>query len=188
MEVGASITTNFVAKDEDEGTVLKAYTYSWDRRWQAPSTLTLGEPIQIRLVKKLNYEERRYSWMSIRSSDNGVAGDRTSLSGWTYVSIRVLDVNEPPIPTDARFSVSEDAKAGQSIGRPLKAKDPDEGQSDTLSFSIDRENCFSIKTGKRKRYVAFSPKYKNIMDHTITFKASARHSVHLLMYTVVGIP
>ena len=79
MEVGASIMTNFVAKDEDEDTVLKAYTYSWDRRWQAPSTLTLGEPVQIRLVKKLNYEERRYSWMSIKSSDNGVAGDRTSL-------------------------------------------------------------------------------------------------------------
>ena len=134
----------------------------------------------------MDYEERRYSYLWIESSDNGVAGDRTSLNAYMSVYVRVLDVNEPPIPIDARFSVSEDAKVGQSIGRALKAKDPDQGQSDTLSFSIDRENCFSIKTGKKKRYVAFSPKYKNIMDHTITFKASAEHSVHLLMYNSGG--
>jgi hypothetical protein len=183
MKVGDYLTTSWVPRDEDTGSVLTAKSHSWwDRHWTVDSTVKLGEPMKIYLDQELDFEQESWSWFGIEVRDNGVAGDRQSKYGWFGMSVRILDVNEPPIPTNLHFTVSEDATIGSLIGRPLEAKDPDKDQSETLSFNIDRENCFSRNTGPVKRYVAFPPVFREISEHRVTLKVIAQHSVHILMY------
>ncbi|CAE7814952.1 Dchs1, partial [Symbiodinium sp. KB8] len=59
------------------------------------------------------------------------------LSTLSTVTVNVMDMNEVPlleVGSDATFRVSENAPAGQSIGAPLSARDPDAGA--VLRYSL----------------------------------------------------
>ncbi|MFN4352919.1 MAG: hypothetical protein ACK4F6_19145, partial [Hylemonella sp.] len=63
------------------------------------------------------------------------ATDQDGLHGTAEVTVRLIDVNEPPtVPAGQVVSVAERSEVGTSVGLPVVAHDPDAG--DVLSFSI----------------------------------------------------
>ena len=72
------------------------------------------------------------------------------------VTIMVTDVNEAPMfaSDTAERMVAEDTAAGEDIGAPVVAMDVDEGDTDTLTYTIDNTHAaffaIDMDTGQLK--------------------------------------
>lgn len=62
------------------------------------------------------------------------AADPAGLTSSIYVTVNVLDVQEPPVMQDALVFAQELSTAGTRVGSPLPARDPDAGQK--ISWAI----------------------------------------------------
>ena len=88
----------------------------------------------------LNFEDKAAYTLAIGVSDGkNAAGDTdTVVDSTVAVTINVTDVNEPPAfdPNEPRTrTVAENTAAGENIGDPFTATDPDVG--DTLTYTLD---------------------------------------------------
>jgi hypothetical protein len=96
----------------------------------------------------------------------------------SIVFIHVLDVNEPPEGGSKEFTVPEDIKTGILVGT-VQGRDPDKDQ--TIKYSIQRENCFEVTTGKTKAYKQLSPVYQGKRSSVVLMRVKSSGSVHLLL-------
>ena len=119
-KVGAVIT----ATDEDGDTL--TYTLSGAHASRFSIGSTTGQ-IKVRIPP--NHERLEYPQVTVTASDGRLSDSIT-------ITIHVTDVNEPPnyLSLLYVFDVAENTASGANIGRPLRASDPDDG--DTLTFTL----------------------------------------------------
>ena len=101
------------------------------------------------------------------------ASDETNPVTMT-VAVTVTDVNEAPafaIETDTR-SVAENTAAGQDIGAPVEATDPDDG--DTLTYSLGGTDAasFDIDTSSGQLQTEDALDFETKASYTVTVTAS----------------
>ena len=72
----------------------------------------------------LNFEENQEFTLVVSVQDNG----KGNLITFSNITIKILDVNEPPVMENQILSVAENSAPGTEIGY-LHASDPDNGQS-----------------------------------------------------------
>ena len=99
---------------------------------------------QVILQGLLDYETTRSYRLHIRAQDGG----NPSKSGFTYLQITVIDVNESPSIScvgSCSFTVSEAVVSGTKVGG-LKASDPDTQSNCALRYDIpsNAQNTFQV--------------------------------------------
>ncbi len=77
----------------------------------------------------LNFEQNCKYMLTVSVQDNGLG----NLTTFSTITIKLLDINEPPVMENQVFSVIENSASGTEIGY-LVANDPDNGQN--LKFAI----------------------------------------------------
>jgi hypothetical protein len=82
------------------------------------------------------------------------ATDTSGLEGTAFATITVTDLNEPPVMTDASFSIGENAPGGATLGT-ITALDPDDGE--VLSYAITAQ---SPAEGNSSVEGALEPKFE----------------------------
>ena len=88
----------------------------------------------------LNFEDAGGSTHTITV----VATDAGGKQSTATLRINVLDVNEPPVfgPSESSRTVAEAAPVGTYVGGPIRASDPDRGQ--TLTYNVTANTYFAI--------------------------------------------
>jgi hypothetical protein len=92
----------------------------------------------------LNFEQRQVIILSVRTTDS------SGLSDSATITINLTNANDPPVISDAVFSIAENSIAGTVVGTMI-ATEEDIGQRITFSIvSGNGNNAFGIdpKTGK----------------------------------------
>ena len=86
--------------------------------------------------------------VTIKASD----GNHT---GTLHVTVTVTDENEPPAFAEetAAHSIAENTAAGQNIGTPVPATDPDDGATLTYTLGIE-DRCRVLRHRRHVRPVA----------------------------------
>ena len=108
------------------------------------ASLSLGENVEIVITVKdgfsLDYEKLNSSY-SVKIT----VTDEDGLSDSIVRTIKILDVNEPPVIFDATFEVAENSPVGTVVGT-VQASDPDvkNAQFRKLTFSIVEDVPFKI--------------------------------------------
>jgi len=84
---------------------------------------------QLQINNPPDYESQKEFTLVVSVLD-GVEGDANTMTGTGTVTVKVTDVNEPPAMSGTAFTraISDSAKAGDKIGVPFIAIDPDAGQ------------------------------------------------------------
>lgn len=95
---------------------------------------------ELRVNESFDYETKNSYTVIVTASDNDDLSDNIT------VTINVTDINEAPefLSTEYTRSVTENTAAGQNIGAPLKATDP-EGDALTYTWGNDA-GSFDIVT------------------------------------------
>ncbi|ETL40832.1 hypothetical protein L916_08084 [Phytophthora nicotianae] len=104
-----------------------------------PSTdisLTSSGNMSVRDSSLFDYERNSLVTVRVRATDRG---------GLVYereIQIKVLDVNEPPIfqQSSYYFGVPENSASGLNFGTPIRAIDPDRGQTENLRYELVNKN------------------------------------------------
>ena len=135
---GQDIGAPMAAADPDASDTL---TYSIGGT-HAASFAIVASSGQLRTRAALNYEARNSYSVTVTATDPSSSTDAIA------VTITVTDVNEPPeFPTGVGTrSVAENTPAGQNIGSPVAAADPDRGSALTYSLSGADSGSFTIVT------------------------------------------
>jgi hypothetical protein len=97
----------------------------------------------------LNFEANQMATLIVAVQDNGTG----NLSALSAITIKIVDINEPPTIQNQTFSVMEKSPVGTEIGQ-IQATDPDFGQ--VLNYTIisgDNDNAFTLDPGTGKLYV-----------------------------------
>lgn len=99
------------------------------------------------------------------------------------LTVKVLDVNDPPVALAQSREIRENSKDTQTIGLPLVALDPDVGQK--LAFSItsgNEDSYFSLDAASGQLYVGKGPSnefvgcFKSIQDSVIASSSNVSAS------------
>ena len=124
-DTGQNIGAPITATDEDSTTLV--YLLSGTDA----SSFSIDENTgQLKTSTALNFEKKTAYTITVTVSDG-------SLTDTITVTINITNVNEAPVyeRETARRGVDENTAAGQNIGRPLSATDPDAG--DTLTYTLE---------------------------------------------------
>ncbi len=150
-----------VAENSPTGTIAHKFAVSSDKNVNAllvtladangkgadklfAASLSLGENVEIVITVKdgfnLDYEKLNSSY-SVKIT----VTDEDGLSDSILRTIKILDVNEPPVIFDATFEVAENSPVGTVVGT-VQASDPDvkNAQFRKLTFSIVEDVPFKI--------------------------------------------
>jgi hypothetical protein len=137
------VNAPIVGTDPDDGDVL-TYTLTADDSF---GKLSLNLKTGIIFVTELgaqtdalNYEVEPMYNFTVRVSDqNGLWSENA-------VSVRLIDINEPPTMDDISLSVNENPDPLSAVGTPISAYDVDEGPNGVIGYSIDsQEVCHGQK-------------------------------------------
>jgi len=97
---------------------------------------------EVRVVNAIDYEKKSEYRLSVAVHDSITTGG-TSSSDIGYITIRIVDVNEPPtIPSNQKRQVNENSPRGTIVGVEIVAMDADKGGS--LSFVILNGNGLGL--------------------------------------------
>ena len=100
---------------------------------------------EVRVTNILDYETKSEYRLSVTVRD---AATGSGLSDIGYFTVRLIDINEPPvILTNQKRSINENSPIGSNVGTEIIAMDTD--QSGSLSFSIQSGNelgLFAIRS------------------------------------------
>ena len=123
---------------------------------------------QLRTKEPLDYEQRSGYTVTV------AATDPSGRSGTTTVVITVADINEAPeFPGDGSLTrrVAENTGAGQPIGEPIAAVDPD---GDRLTYSLDAtdDTLFDINVGTGQLLTEVALDYEQQSSYTVTVTAT----------------
>ena len=127
---------------------------------------------QLKTKAPLNYESKSTYSVTVRASNsnNNLRTDKA-------VTINVTDVNEPPTfneGSSAARSIAENTAANTNIGSPLKATDPDSG--DTLTYTLGGTDAASFDivatSGQLKTKVALDKETKETYTVTVSVRDS----------------
>ena len=158
QDIGAPV----VATDVDAG---DSWTYSLDATSVAVFNIVAGG--QLKTKAPLNHEVKDVYVVTVTAQDTG------GLTGSIEVTINVNDVNEPPkFPTETGVRyIAENTPAGEKIGAPVAATDPDQG--DNLTYSLDQTSdaSFTIDdTGQLKTKAALDLESKASYSVTVAVR------------------
>ena len=169
-EVGQDIGDPVTANDPDAGDTL---TYTLDSAGAASFDIDTSSG-QLQTKAGLDFETTpSYTvTVSVRDSKDDNGNTDTATDDEITVTIAVTNVNEPPefpsTETGAR-SVAENTAAGENIGSPVTATDPD---ADTLTYSLDSAGAASFdidtSTGQLKTKAALNYETKSSYSVTVT--------------------
>ena len=127
---------------------------------------------QLKTRSLLNHEFRAKHEVTITVTDGG------SLTDTITVIINVTDVNEAPMFADdtVTFTVVEGTAAGEAIGSPVKATDPDDGDTLTYTHGGPDMSSFAIESttdgGQLKTRAALD--YETKTDYEVTIIVTDR--------------
>jgi hypothetical protein len=135
-----TLVGSIVAKDFDFNQTLTYSIVSGNTDDAFKVDPTNGD-ITVNNSSALNFEANETFDLIVTVQDNGEG----SLITFSNITIRLLDINEPPVMENQALSVIENAEPGTQIGY-LKAEDPDKGQfvkfiivggNDSHTFNLD---------------------------------------------------
>ena len=176
---GQNIGTPVSATDPDAGETL---TYALGGT-DATSFSIIESTGQLQTKADLDFEDRAsYTvTVSVRDSKDPSGNTDTATDATITVTITVTNVNEPPeFPsTEAGDrSVTENTAAGQNIGAPFSATDPDAGDT-TLAYSLGGTDAASFDivatSGQLRTKAALNYEIKS--TYTVTVTATDREDV-----------
>ena len=132
---GEDIGAPVAATDDDNDTL----TYSLDGD-DAGSFAIVRESGQLRTKAPLDFETKPAYTVTVTATDSSNASDTIT------VTVAVIDENEPPAfagETDTR-AIAENTAAGEDIGAPVAASDPDTDAALTYTLGGDDAASFGI--------------------------------------------
>ncbi len=153
-----SVVGTLTATDPDAGDVL---TYSISSGNGSGMFAIDGPTGKITLAKIPDYETTPLYNLTVKVTDKG------GLSATANDSIKIINVNEPPVAYDASFSVDENTAVGYILGI-VPATDPDKG--DVLKYRIVSGNIggvFSVDSVSGELTIAKSPDYETIPEFNL---------------------
>ena len=158
QDIGAPVT----AADPDTGDTL---TYSLEGTDSASFQIVSASG-QIRTKTGVTYDHEAKSSYSVTvKADDGNGGTDT-----IDVTITVTNVNEPPAfsaETDTR-TIDENTAAGESMGSPLTATDPDDGDTLTYTLGGDDAASFDIDASTGQLQTKADLDYETKQTYTVT--------------------
>ena len=175
---GQDVGTPVSATDPDAGETL---TYTLDGT-DADSFDIVAASGQLQTKAVLNHEGKASYEVTVSARDSkDASGDADTTTDDTItVTITVTNVNEPPefpsTETGAR-QVAENTAAGQNIGAPLSATDPDAGETLTYSLGGTDAASFAIvaTSGQLRTKDPLNHEIKS--TYTVTVTATDREDV-----------
>ena len=153
-----SVVGTLTATDPDTGDVL---TYSISSGNGSGMFAIDGPTGKITLAKIPDYETTPLYNLTVKVSDKG------GLSATAIDSVKIININEPPVAYDASFSVDENTAVGYILGI-VPATDPDKG--DVLKYRIVSGNIggvFSVDSVSGELSIAKSPDYETTPDFNL---------------------
>ena len=162
--VGAPIT----ATDDDAGDVI---TFSVSPPGQFTVDPSSGQ-IKVAANAGLDFEGTPSLIISV------LAMDKEQSTSQTQVTIKLTDVNEAPSFPTTSLSVPETTLPGTAFGVPIRANDPDAGQ--TVFYSFDPPHPkFSVDSVSGQVRVAGGLDFEDVSSYTITVKVQDNGSPSL---------
>ena len=145
-EAGENIGAPVTANDPDTGDT-PAYTLEGADADSFDIDSASGQ-IQTKSGVAYDHEVKSSYSVTVKADDNN--GGTATID----VTITVADVNEPPEfdSATATREVPENTEAGENIGAPVTANDPDTG--DTQTYTLERRRMPTSDIGTRQRPVA----------------------------------
>ena len=155
----------FTATDDDNGDSL-TYTLGGDDAAAFDIDSKTG---QLKTKALLDHEDKDRYTVIVTATDSAIASDNI------MVAITVTDVNELPafLPGETGFRVvDENTAAGQNIGVPVGADDPDTG--DTLTYSLGWPDAasFYIDTATGQLQTNAALDYETKSNYSVTVSVS----------------
>ncbi|KAL3659516.1 hypothetical protein V7S43_015506 [Phytophthora oleae] len=100
-------------------------------------SLTPNGLLSVRNTSVFDFERNSVVAVRVRATDRG------GLFNEREIQIKILDVNEPPFFQQQKysFSVRENTAAGKTFGTPIRAVDPDRGQTENLRYELVNKNA-----------------------------------------------
>ena len=172
---GQNIGTPVSATDPDAGETL-TYTLGGT---DATSFSIIESTGQLQTKADLDFEDRAsYEvTVSVRDSKDPSGNTDTATDATITVTITVTNVNEPPefpsTETGAR-QVDENTAAGQNIGAPFSATDPDAGETLTYSLVGTDAASFDIVATSGQLRTKDALNYEIKSTYTVTVTATDR--------------
>ena len=158
-----SVVGTLTATDPDAGDVLTYSISSGNGSGMFAIDVPTGK---IALAKIPDYETTPLYILNVKVTDKG------GLSATAIDSVKIINVNEPPVITTANFSIAENSPVGSVVGT-LTATDPDAG--DVLTYSISSGNgsgMFAIDGPTGKITLAKIPDYESTPLYNLTVKVT----------------
>lgn len=96
---------------------------------------TLTGVLKVKSGATLNYEQQKQFVVRVRATDNAPS----PLSAEADMTIKLNDLNEPPVMSNQPLEIAENPQAGAIIG-VVRASDPDAGLAGELNYQIVGNN------------------------------------------------
>ena len=121
----------------------------------------------------LDHETTPSYTFQVGVSDGKDAADQTdpAIDSTVSVTINVTDINEPPMFPDSENrlrTVAENTEAGQPVGDPFAATDPDEGATLTYILSVTDAASFEIDSSSGQLKTKAALDYETTPSYSVT--------------------
>ena len=165
-EAGENIGAPVTATDPDTGDTL---TYTLEGADLDSFDIDSASG-QIQTKPGVNYDHESKSSYSVTVK----ADDNNGGTATIDVTITVADVNEPPEFDSATVTreVPENTEAGENIGDPVTAADPDTGDTPAYTLGGTDANFFDIDTSTGQLQTQAALDYETKSSYTVTVTAS----------------